>query len=157
MPRKISYLGHQSRLSATGGAAPSICIRRYICNGRAYTPSHNASDALCMLRTLLTIRKITVGRSAPGAPSVSPRTSEYVYESERARVFSSTRERVNSSAKALRSTRLSRRRRIIFLSPRCALFRRAHRRVHHRPSLRSDAPEDSISVIAVVLEINRKQ
>lgn len=39
------------------------------------------------------------------------------------------------------TTRLSRRRRIIFLSPRCALFRRAHRRVHHphapmRPEIR---------------------
>lgn len=76
---------------------------------------------------------------------------------KRERVFSSTRERVNSSAKAFRSTRLSRRRRIIFLSPPCALFRRAHRRVHHWLSLRLDAPEDSISVIAAALEINRKQ
>jgi len=64
-------------------AAPFICIRRYICNGRPYTPSHNVSDALCMLRTLLTIRKITVGKSVSRAPSVSPRTSEYVYESQR--------------------------------------------------------------------------
>lgn len=73
------------------------------------------------------------------APSVSPRTSEYVYESEsessHLRESESTRARKRSDR-----LRLSRRRRIIFLSPRCALFRRAHRRVHHPPSLRFDAP-----------------
>jgi hypothetical protein len=115
--------------------------------------------ALCvwMLRALLMIRKITVGRQVYAPFTVCFSLHERVRLWKRVRVFLSTRERVNSSAKALRSTRLSRRRRIIFLSPRCALFRRAHRRVHHRSSLRFDAPGDSISVIAVVLEINRKQ
>lgn len=93
--------------------------------GAAHALSHNARDALCMLHTLLTIRKITVGPTPSLPPPrrrpslASPRTSEYVYERrERARFSPLPRERINSSAKARRSTRLSRRRRIIFLSPR---------------------------------------
>lgn len=114
-----------------------------IAGPRPCTPSHNARDALCMLHTLLTIRKITVGsaslsvcRSSRERARLHERERERVKrEDARTRVFSSTRGESTRARKRLRSTRLSRRRRIIFLSPRCALFRRVHRRVHHRPPL----------------------
>lgn len=102
MSPKIPYLGHRPRHEKRwrAGGRERDRYRSFTYIGTSvmagpgpHTPSHNARDALCMLHTLLTIRKITVG-SAPAPPSRLS-SHERVRASMRgasARVSSSARE-----------------------------------------------------------------
>lgn len=148
----MPYLGPQSRVR--GATAPFICIRRYVCNGRPYPPSHNA-------------RRMHYACFAPfwrfgKSRWVSPRPVRRLFLLARAgtsmrasaRVFSSAREGASQLERECAP-----RSRLDWAVAGGSYFYRhdalcSAERIADR-SLRSDAPEDSISAIAVVLEINR--
>lgn len=155
MPPKIPYLGHQSRLSEGRPPYPSAYVgtsviadrtrlrimpaMHYACFAPFWRFGKSRWVGLCSVHRLFLLARANTSMKASASLLVYARASQLERESAPIGSIESSPER------------------IIFLSPRCVLFRLAHRRVHHRPSLRFVALGDSISVIAVVLEINRKQ